>query len=200
VQHLFPHLDVCVLTETKTSDLAYFKYLRNTYKWRVLHVARPRTMDSSGNLSDAQGGVAVIIFTPALAKMQLIHSDPLGLLSVDISPSNPATHNFKPFNLIGTYLPNVHTSIFKDYTPIIISAISHLLCKAAPVYGNQILLCGDFNSRVGPINPCGIPRYTLDKRYASNIPCPQLHSLLKSFQLVPTHGRSNGVPANVTSR
>jgi hypothetical protein len=71
VQHLFPHLDVCVLTETKTSDLAYFKYLRNTYKWRVLHVARPRTMDSSGNLSDAQGGVAVIIFTPALAKMQL---------------------------------------------------------------------------------------------------------------------------------
>jgi hypothetical protein len=200
VQHLLPHFDVCVLTETKASDLDYFKYLRATYKWRVLHVARPRTLDSSGKPSDAQGGVAVIIFTPTLAKMQLIHADPLGLLSVDVSPANPSTRNFKPFNLIGTYLPNVYNSNFKDHTPIIISAISHLLCKAAPVYGNHIIICGDFNSRIGPVNPCGTPRYTMDERYASNVPCLQLRSLLKNFQLVPTHGRSSYDPANVTSR
>ena len=61
--------------------------LRQTYGCRILSSSRPVSILPSGAPPDqVYGGTLVIVFNPNRVAMRPIHSDPRGLLAVELCP------------------------------------------------------------------------------------------------------------------
>ena len=205
VNTLVPLYDVLVVAETKVNDRDYLMRLSHMHGWSCIQCARPRTMNAKGRPNVAYGGVAVIVFSPALVAIRSLHEDPAGLLSVELSPrtrpGQPAPQ-WAPINLLAAYIPPIDSPHFAPAEATLPVAL-HLIKRAISVYGTRnILLAGDFNFRLGTTNPDDSPRFTEDcgtanrgKRKGS-----VLIPVLSELNFTPLMGRTPECPAIITSR
>ena len=185
--------DIFLISESKNSDHAYWTGFRSRTGWTALVVSRPRTPGADGHFTLEHGGVALICTSPSTIGIRDVHHDDRGVLAAEV---HSKTGTWRPLCILHAYLPP-RGSPHARHNEELIALLAHLCRRARAVYGNEILLTGDHNYRLGCLSPTGRARYSFDKKRDAIAP---YLDFLVACELAPLAGRSWYQFAPTTSR
>ena len=173
--------------------------MRQQLGWRISVQFRPK--HALGRAAADSGGVAIICTRPDLYCISDLDRDEKGFLAVE---ARALDGSFRPFVIMGAYFPPLN-SVFETqlrWTSLLIDKIVNSYRHLRATYGDDIILAGDFNMRLGKFAfGKETRRYTIDP-----VPNPSqartsiLRRLLKAINAAPAHGRHRFSWADTTSR
>jgi hypothetical protein len=139
------------------------------------------------------GGVALISLNPDIS-IQMEHHNKKGMLTARVASR---LGHFQPFAVIGLYNPPVGSTFNtggRHWSDEIITELHTVLIQLRPRYGNNVVVLGDFNMRLGRYQ--GRTTSDFDKNRARS---DDFKDLIRTTGLAPVHGRLS-VPGTATSR
>jgi len=189
--------DVLLASETHTRDHHALHGLAKRNGWAVVHAAREVTTRRDGQATMAKGGVAIILFNTADFILIGHRKDARGLVTAEIRARSGA---FNPYLLACAYLPPA-ASTHAHLGERLLVDMERGLAHAQTVYGDRIILGGDFNARIRSLY--GKRRFTEDT--FSNVGNRDageaaLSSMLEYLNMEPVAGATAARRARVNSR
>ena len=186
--------DVVIVSEVHCADQYKLGQLCKRHGWKVVAKAREAKLKEGGGVATAKGGVAIILTNPRHYKLHRHTEDVRGLVAVDLRSSADA---FLPYLIVAVYLPP-ESSVLAEVRGPLLAKAAEIIGGARGVYGNRIILGGDFNMRLPRMYDK--PRHSHDAFKDMSRGDVMLRTTLEGLGFAPVWGRSEEGKAPVNSR